>query len=208
MRRAWPGVLDKVAEIKRVTWTYVSNAQVLDYDGRRVLLGIDNIGKARTFAQRGIHAEVVRQAFIERLGLEAVIEGVPLDDPTGGVRAGPGPAAPPPSVVVAPPPDDDAPQASPGPGRGGPSHAPGPGKPGSDTPSAGGPDWSAQAGSAPPAWATEEQAGGVPRREPPPRDDEPSHDDEDLESSGAVGQPVVESVLGGTVIRVDDELNR
>ncbi len=40
----------------------------------------------------------------------------------------------------------------------------------------------------------------------PPRrgGDEPSRDDEDLESSGAVGQPVIESVLGGTVISVDD----
>jgi DNA polymerase-3 subunit gamma/tau len=29
-----------------------------------------------------------------------------------------------------------------------------------------------------------------------------------LESSGAVGQPVVESVLGGTVIAVDDDPSR
>lgn len=33
----------------------------------------------------------------------------------------------------------------------------------------------------------------------------PREDDEDLESSGAVGLPVIESVLGGTVISVDDD---
>jgi len=33
----------------------------------------------------------------------------------------------------------------------------------------------------------------------------PRDDDEDLESSGAVGLPVIESVLGGTVIAVEDD---
>ncbi|MDQ3359741.1 MAG: hypothetical protein M3520_13180, partial [Actinomycetota bacterium] len=40
------------------------------------------------------------------------------------------------------------------------------------------------------------------------REDEPSHDDEDLDSQGTVGQPVVESVLGGTVLSVDDDQSR
>lgn len=35
--------------------------------------------------------------------------------------------------------------------------------------------------------------------------DLPSRDDEDLESSGMVGQPVIASVLGGTVISIDEE---
>ena len=35
--------------------------------------------------------------------------------------------------------------------------------------------------------------------------DAPSDDDEDLATSGAVGQPVIESVLGGTVIAINDE---
>jgi DNA polymerase-3 subunit gamma/tau len=30
-------------------------------------------------------------------------------------------------------------------------------------------------------------------------------DDEDLAGSGAVGQPVIESVLGGTVIAINDD---
>lgn len=36
-------------------------------------------------------------------------------------------------------------------------------------------------------------------------DSAPSDDDEDLSSSGAVGQPVIETVLGGTVIEINDE---
>lgn len=35
--------------------------------------------------------------------------------------------------------------------------------------------------------------------------DAPSEDDEDLASSGTVGQPVIEQVLGGTVIEVNGE---
>ena len=35
--------------------------------------------------------------------------------------------------------------------------------------------------------------------------DAPSEDDEDLSTSGAVGQPVIENVLGGTVIAINDE---
>ncbi|WP_202865162.1 DNA polymerase III subunit gamma and tau [Serinicoccus sediminis] len=38
-----------------------------------------------------------------------------------------------------------------------------------------------------------------------PDGDDPSEDDEDLATSGAVGQPVVESVLGGTVIAINDD---
>jgi DNA polymerase-3 subunit gamma/tau len=35
--------------------------------------------------------------------------------------------------------------------------------------------------------------------------DAPSADDEDLSSSGAVGQPVIEKVLGGTVIDITED---
>ncbi|MFC6420172.1 DNA polymerase III subunit gamma and tau [Ornithinimicrobium tianjinense] len=92
-----------------------------------------------------------------------------------------------------------------------------------------GPDWAEQArSSAAPDWATGTGEGdGIPQRPAPVRTrtpapaaapapaptpartddlgDDPSDDDEDLASSGAVGQPVVESVLGGTVIAINDE---
>ena len=75
VRRSWPDVLAKVFGIRRVTWTFLSeHAQVLEYDGGRLILGIATEGLARTF-HNGPHAEVVRQALIETLGVDAVVEG-------------------------------------------------------------------------------------------------------------------------------------
>jgi DNA polymerase-3 subunit gamma/tau len=86
IRRSWPDVLDKIFSIKRVTWTLLSqHAQVLDYNGQRLLLGIGTVGIAETF-RRGQHAEIVRQALIEVLGLDTTVEGQP---PTPG-QAAPG----------------------------------------------------------------------------------------------------------------------
>ncbi|ANS78918.1 DNA polymerase III subunits gamma and tau [Serinicoccus hydrothermalis] len=97
------------------------------------------------------------------------------------------------------------------------------------------PEWSQQTsgGQGAPAWATGQPEaststspdpsrpdGAGPEATPPtpsaadepapaparsPGGDAPSDDDEDLATSGAVGQPVVESVLGGTVIAINDD---
>jgi DNA polymerase-3 subunit gamma/tau len=86
-------VLAKVFSIKRVTWTFLSeHAQVLDYDGRRLLLGISTIGLANTF-RKGQHAELVRQALIEVLGVDAVVEGIPTPE-AGGAAPASSPSAP------------------------------------------------------------------------------------------------------------------
>ena len=64
VRRSWPDVLAKVYAIRRVTWTFLSqHAQVLDYDGRGLVLGIATEGLVRTF-HHGSHAEVVRLSLI------------------------------------------------------------------------------------------------------------------------------------------------
>ncbi|MBK7721033.1 MAG: DNA polymerase III subunit gamma and tau [Austwickia sp.] len=77
LRRSWPDVLAKIFTIRRVTWTFLSeHAQVLEYDGRRLVLGIATVGLASTFRQ-GLHAEVVRQALIDTLGLDVRVEGIP-----------------------------------------------------------------------------------------------------------------------------------
>lgn len=86
-----------------------------------------------------------------------------------------------------------------------------------------GPDWAQTArSSAAPSWATDAAdpaSAGVPTTpsptatspsapvaaRPEPGSDVPSDDDEDLTTSGAVGQPVIENVLGGTVIEINDE---
>lgn len=84
IRRSWPDVLGKVFTIRRVTWTFLSeHAQVLDYDGRRLLLGIATRGLAATF-RSGQHGEVVRQALIDAIGLDATVEAVPIEDARQG----------------------------------------------------------------------------------------------------------------------------
>lgn len=84
IRRSWPDVLAKVFSIRRVTWTFLSeHAQVLDYDGTRLLLGISTRGLAATF-RGGQHGEVVRQALIEAIGLDTRVEAIPADEARGG----------------------------------------------------------------------------------------------------------------------------
>ncbi len=78
IRRSWPDVLARIFTIRRVTWTFLSeHAQVLEYDGQRLVLGIATDGLARTF-HSGNHAEVVRQALSEALGVDTRIEGVSM----------------------------------------------------------------------------------------------------------------------------------
>lgn len=184
VRRHWPEVLDAVKGIRRVTWSFVSvNTKVLDYDGQRLLLEIATPGQAETF-RRGNHAEVVRQALIEAIGLDTRVESAvgreqgAEPDPR---RAGRGPRARPQEQ------EQEQEQASPEPewGRAG---------------SGGAPDWATGAGVSPrPAKPPTAAA------TPTPTAATPSADDEDLETSASVGQPVIESVLGGTVIAIDDE---
>ena len=80
IRRAWPTVLGRVFTMRRLTWTFVSqNAQVMAFDGRTLTLGIATAGLTTTF-RSGNHSEVVRQALIDELGVDAVVDGVHVDD--------------------------------------------------------------------------------------------------------------------------------
>ncbi|WP_345202582.1 DNA polymerase III subunit gamma and tau [Fodinibacter luteus] len=108
IRRSWPDVLEWLSRHKRVTWTFVSqNAQVADYDGQRVLLGISTVGLAETF-RRGAHADYVRQALIDVLGVDARVEGV-ASDAVPSPAASPAAAAP--TAPVAPPTVGESPPA-------------------------------------------------------------------------------------------------
>ena len=76
IRRAWPTVLGRIFTMRRLTWTFVSqNAQVMAFDGRTLTLGIATAGLTTTF-RSGNHSEVVRQALIDELGVDAVVDGV------------------------------------------------------------------------------------------------------------------------------------
>ena len=79
IRRSWPDVLGKVFSLRRTTWTFLSShAQPQSFDGRVLVLGIATEGLTQTF-RRGSHADWVRQALIDVLGVDARVEGVPTD---------------------------------------------------------------------------------------------------------------------------------
>ncbi|NNM47199.1 DNA polymerase III subunit gamma and tau [Knoellia koreensis] len=80
IRRSWPDILGWIFKHKRTTWTLLSeHAQVHDYDGSKVTLAISTVGIAQTF-RNGPHADLVRQALIDVLGVEARVEGIPVPD--------------------------------------------------------------------------------------------------------------------------------
>jgi DNA polymerase III subunit gamma/tau len=191
IRRSWPDILAKIFTIRRTTWTFLSeHTQVLDYDGTRLLLGIQTEGLANTF-RRGHHAELVRQALSEVLGVEAVVEGIPTvqsarpgSPPADAARSSavPSSAAPPPaasSSAAATPPAMPASAARP-------AVAP-------ERPST--PMQRARA-----AVAQEASTRNASSSSSVADDSMVSADDEDIEEAVAVGQPVISLVLGGTVI--------
>lgn len=139
LRRAWPDVLAAVFKDKRVTWTMLSeHAQIMEFDGRRVVLGINNPGVAQRFATSKVHAEVVRQALIDVIGVDAQVEGVPLASHAAGGHGAVPPTRPPaaprqsdpssPTTPSAPstPPTPSTPSTPPAPGASGPGSAPDP----------------------------------------------------------------------------------
>ncbi len=234
IRRAWPEVLDKVRAIRKVTWSFVSvNTKIVDFDGRRLLLEIDTTGQAETF-RRGSHGEVVRQALIEAIGVDTKVESTVANsdapgpnEPRRGRTRTPDPA--PRSNASAGQPDRHArPEGSPrGGGQARASHAPDESHRPSVDPSVtsrdGGAAWGQGASSQAPSWAhssdetpsnassrTGPSHGPAPVSSSPPRPggDIPAQDDDDLENSTTVGQSVIESVLGGTVIAIDDPSQR
>ena len=160
VRRMWTEVLNALASIKRTTWSLVSQyAQVLDYDGKRLLLGFDSAGRAQSFG-RGAHPAFLRQALIDVIGLDCVVEAVASSE----YRAGPPPSAgpartPPPSPPSRPAPRDSAPRESssvPAPSAPGPRAA----QPAQSTP---------QARSIPPSTAQNQSTPQAPQNQSTPR---------------------------------------
>jgi DNA polymerase-3 subunit gamma/tau len=191
IRRSWPDILAKIFTIRRTTWTFLSeHTQVLDYDGTRLLLGIQTEGLATTF-RRGQHAELVRQALSEVLGVEAAVEGIAtVQSERSGTRATAASSSPAPSSAVTPPPSAvspaTAPSAAPPPAQVRPAAAP----ERASTPM--------QRARAVVAQETSTRDGGASQSVTADR--MVSADDEDIREAVAVGQPVIARVLGGTVI--------
>jgi DNA polymerase III subunit gamma/tau len=219
LRRSWPDVLEWLSRNKRVTWTFVAqNAQVVDYDGQRVLLGISTVGLAETF-RRGAHADYVRQALIDVLGVDARVEGVPSDEvaaaSTPGPSSAPSGSAPFRDAGPGAPASAPSPPAEPGDGSGPSARAttgganPGGGASGtretaswSDAPPPPdtAPSWASPLERAKAAVAVETEVVATEHRVD---DTAISADDESIDDLTDVGVPVVERILGGTVIAED-----
>ena len=89
VRRAWPDVLDRVFGMRRATWTIVSqHAHVVSYDGTTVTLGFTTGGLTQAF-RTGVHPEVVRQALIDAIGVDARVDAITTEGGGPGSPAEP-----------------------------------------------------------------------------------------------------------------------
>jgi DNA polymerase-3 subunit gamma/tau len=76
LRRSWPDVLESVKQKRRFTWVLLSqNAQVAAFDGTTVTVGMTSAGARDSFVGRGSD-EILRQALIDVLGIEARVEAI------------------------------------------------------------------------------------------------------------------------------------
>jgi DNA polymerase-3 subunit gamma/tau len=74
LRRLWPDVIENVKKRRRLTWSLLSaSAQILGVDDKNITIGIVNPGARDSFI-RSESDEILRQAFIEVVGLDRRIE--------------------------------------------------------------------------------------------------------------------------------------
>jgi DNA polymerase-3 subunit gamma/tau len=87
LRRMWPDVIENVKKRRRLTWSLLSaSAQIIAVDDKAITIGIVNAGARDSFV-RSESDEILRQAFIEVVGLDRKIEVVV--DPSIDVNATP-----------------------------------------------------------------------------------------------------------------------
>jgi DNA polymerase-3 subunit gamma/tau len=76
LRRLWPDVIENVKKRRRLTWSLLSaSAQIIAVDDKLITIGIVNAGARDSFV-RSESDEILRQAFIEIIGLDRKIEVV------------------------------------------------------------------------------------------------------------------------------------
>ncbi|MBE3074282.1 MAG: hypothetical protein IMZ75_04965 [Actinobacteria bacterium] len=191
IRRSWPDVLAKIATTSRVTWSFVSqNTRVLDYNGERLLLGLSTDGLLSTLRGKN-HAEVVRQALIEVIGVDTRVEGMLSTDAASADLPAADPGTPAPQDRASAPqstPDESVSDESVSHESAEPVRAPTPERPST-------PRQRARA-----AVAQEASRRNTRSSSSVADDSVVSADDEDIDDAGATGQPVIERVLGGIVI--------
>ena len=85
VRRLWPGVLDRVKEIRRLPWVVLSqNAQLLALDDNTLTIGLVNAGARDSFVSTG-SLDVLRQALQDVLGVAWEVDAIV--DPTSAPAA-------------------------------------------------------------------------------------------------------------------------
>lgn len=88
VRRLWPDIVEATKRRRRLTWIHLTqHAQVVAVDGETLTLGFSNAGARESFVKGG-SPEIVRQAAIDVVGADWVVEAIV--DP----GAQPDPAAP------------------------------------------------------------------------------------------------------------------
>ena len=76
LRRLWPDVIENVKKRRRLTWSLLSaSAQIIAVDDKAITIGILNAGARDSFV-RSESDEILRQAFIEVVGLDRKVEAV------------------------------------------------------------------------------------------------------------------------------------
>jgi DNA polymerase-3 subunit gamma/tau len=76
LRRLWPDVIENVKKRRRLTWSLLSaSAQIVAVDEMLITIGIVNAGARDSFV-RSESDEILRQAFIEIVGIDRKIEVV------------------------------------------------------------------------------------------------------------------------------------
>ena len=76
LRRLWPDVIENVKKRRRLTWSLLSaSAQIVAVDEKLITIGIVNAGARDSFI-RSESDEILRQAFIEIVGIDRKIEVV------------------------------------------------------------------------------------------------------------------------------------
>ena len=76
LRRLWPDVIENVKKRRRLTWSLLSaSAQIIAVDDKLITIGIVNAGARDSFV-RSESEEILRQAFIEIVGIDRKIEVV------------------------------------------------------------------------------------------------------------------------------------
>ena len=76
LRRLWPDVIEDVKKKRRLTWSLLSaSAQIIAVDDKLITIGIVNAGARDSFL-RSNSDEILRQAFIDVVGLDRKIEAI------------------------------------------------------------------------------------------------------------------------------------